>query len=517
MDARTLTVVLVVTIVVEAVVLFAQYRSNKAYQGLGWWAAGNAALAVGFVASAVRGESFAGHVAVALSLTLFVAGMSAVYVGVADFLEQRTDLRWVAAFVALFAVAICYLTFVDDLVAIRRSVVYLGVAIASAMSAWSLIHNRLPSVGRAAVFLFAVFSVNALLYAVLSVAELLGADAGKSLLADTPAYAAGLLVALATTMLWTFGLVIMINRRLSVDIDIERENLQRIFATSPDSTIISRLRDGMIVDVNQGFTRVTGYSRQDAVGNSSVQVPLWRHREERDKLVEMLLADGVCENFEAEFRRKDGTTINGIVSARLLSLHGEPHIIGVTRDITESKLLERKLKRQASTDSLTGVANRRHFLLATARELARSQRHSLPMSVALLDVDHFKDVNDTYGHSAGDGALVAIVSTLQAHIREIDIIGRLGGDEFAIMFPNTDAGQASLSVERCREALSEHPLQLGGDSVPVTFTGGVSTLSGEQETVDTMLARADRALYAAKDEGRNRVVVDPSRALPKPT
>ncbi|MEI8084219.1 MAG: diguanylate cyclase, partial [Actinomycetes bacterium] len=447
LDVRTLTIVMVVASVSEAVVLYAQYRSNRRYHGIGWWSVGTAALAVGFVVSAVRGDSVAGHAAVVISLTLFVAGFLAVYVGVVHFLEESTSTRWTLVLLAAVFVACAYLTFVVDLVADRRAVVYLGVAAASALCVRAMVSHRVPSVGRSATFLAGVFLANTLLYAVLAVAELLGADAGKSMFADTPAYAAGLLVALATTMLWTFGLVIMINRRLGADIDLERENLQRIFAASPDSTMISRLRDGLIVDVNQGFSRIAGYSREEAVGRSTVDLPLWCHPEQHDDVVEQLLSTGICEDYEAEFRRNDGHTINGLVSARLLSLNGEPHIIAVTRDITERKLLEDKLKRQASTDSLTGVANRRQFLRETAKEIARAQRHQQPLSVALLDLDHFKDVNDTYGHSAGDGALVSFISTLRTHIREIDVVGRLGGDEFAIMFPNTGAVDAGRSLE----------------------------------------------------------------------
>ncbi|MEI6621983.1 MAG: sensor domain-containing diguanylate cyclase, partial [Actinomycetes bacterium] len=344
-------------------------------------------------------------------------------------------------------------------------------------------------------------------------AELLGADFGDSIYAGSAVYSGGLLAGLAASLLWTFGLVFMVNRRLSADIDTERANLQRIFAISPDATVISRLRDGMVVDVNQGFSRITGYSRQEAVGQFTIAA-LWVDPEERDTLVQELQSEGSCENLEAGFRRKDGTAITGMISARLLDLHGEQHIISIARDISERKRLEEELQRQASTDFLTGVANRRQFLRETVREIARSQRHRQPLSVALLDIDHFKDINDTYGHSAGDDALVAFVATLRENIRQIDVIGRVGGDEFAVMFPNTDAVQALQSLERCREVLAENPMLIGDGSVLIRFTGGISTLADERDTVDTILARADLALYAAKHEGRDRIAVNDSGAVP---
>ena len=412
MDARTLNVVLLVASLVEALVLLVQYRSNKQYRGLGWWAAGGAVLAVAFLASALRGESVPGRMAIVVALILLVAAYVVVYVGVAQFLDRPVRQRWAAVLVSVVAVAATYFVFVDDLVGIRRAVVYLGIAVASVLIAEAAARTQLPAVGRAATFLVGVFLVLAVLYTILAVAELLGADAGKSIYADSPVYVGGLLVGLAANMLWTFGLVFLVNRRLSADIDTERENLQRIFTTSPDATVISRLSDGVIVDVNWGFTQVTGYTRQEALGQSSVAVPLWCHPEERDKVVNELLSAGHCANFEADFRRKDGETITGMLSARLLDLHGEPHVVSITRDITERKRLEEQLKHQASTDSLTGVANRRQFLHDTTREIARSQRHQQSMSVAILDIDHFKDLNDTHGHSAGDEALVAFIALL---------------------------------------------------------------------------------------------------------
>lgn len=170
---------------------------------------------------------------------------------------------------------------------------------------------------------------------------------------------------------------------------------------------------------------------------------------------------------------------------------------------------DRKLAQLATIDSLTGVANRRAFfdLSAGARMLASRQRH--PLSLLMLDLDHFKSVNDRFGHAAGDAALCVFALAAQGALREPDILARLGGEEFAVTLPGTDLAGAIQAAERVRRAVSEAVLPEGcGD---FTLTVGVVLVDADED-INAALARADRALYAAKNAGRNRVMVgDPLR------
>jgi len=175
------------------------------------------------------------------------------------------------------------------------------------------------------------------------------------------------------------------------------------------------------------------------------------------------------------------------------------------RELGRSKReLERReiaIRQISLTDALTGVGNRRHLDETLAAEIVRAQRYSAPLSMVMLDIDHFKRVNDTWGHEAGDRVLQEVGKQLIALLRQTDTASRLGGEEFVVLMPSTKLEDAMASAERMRLALEQHVI----DNVPpVTASFGVASLvSGESGPA--MLARADEALYAAKHEGRNRV------------
>ena len=169
---------------------------------------------------------------------------------------------------------------------------------------------------------------------------------------------------------------------------------------------------------------------------------------------------------------------------------------------------DEETRRLATTDPLTGVFNRRTFIELAERELARSRRDVTPLSLMILDLDHFKQVNDTYGHLVGDGVLVAFTGLVKDCARRGDLIVRYGGEEFCVLLPATPLVAAVALAERIRTAvaaasLSTHPMK-------VTVSVGVAAYDGgEQATLKSLLARADEALYRAKHEGRNRVVAMP--------
>jgi two-component system cell cycle response regulator len=162
----------------------------------------------------------------------------------------------------------------------------------------------------------------------------------------------------------------------------------------------------------------------------------------------------------------------------------------------------------ATTDALTGLLNRRAFLESTRREVARAKRYNDHLSVVLLDVDHFKQINDKRGHAAGDQVLSAVGRLLNTSLRTCDIVARWGGEEFVLVLPATALEQAEEVAERVRKSLAEANIKdSNGDVIPVTASFGVAAYNGG-ETLEQMIDRSDRAMYLAKSGGRNRVVCD---------
>lgn len=175
---------------------------------------------------------------------------------------------------------------------------------------------------------------------------------------------------------------------------------------------------------------------------------------------------------------------------------------------SELEMLNQQLWKLSHTDELTGYFNRRHIVSRMEEEISRSLRYEMALSVVLADIDHFKRINDTFGHLAGDRALQTIADLFRSKLRESDLIGRFGGEEFLLILPHTDLSGAEAFCHRLRDHVEKHPLQLGDQSVTMTSSFGVATLSPELDTSQKLLRIADRNLYRAKYLGRNRVVAE---------
>ena len=180
-------------------------------------------------------------------------------------------------------------------------------------------------------------------------------------------------------------------------------------------------------------------------------------------------------------------------------------VLWVYRDITSRKQQEETLRQLATTDALTGIANRRSFMEKLADEFARFQRFSNPVAVLMLDIDHFKRVNDTWGHAVGDKVLHDFAAICQQVVRKVDVVGRLGGEEFAVLLPGCGMAGALALAERLREAVRSHVIQVGEASLQVRTSIGVSSFARSQQDASVALALADQALYEAKLAGRDQV------------
>ncbi|WPL16389.1 putative diguanylate cyclase YdaM [Thiorhodovibrio winogradskyi] len=209
--------------------------------------------------------------------------------------------------------------------------------------------------------------------------------------------------------------------------------------------------------------------------------------------VERVVAILGVGNKPDDYREEDVSTVAGLAD--------------LAWETVESKRLQDLLRHQATTDELTGLANRRAFMDQAGRELKRAQRHGKLFSLALIDLDRFKQINDTHGHAVGDQALVALTRVCLDSIREIDLLARLGGDEFALLLPETDQALAYQVVERMRLALTARPVRCGDLDVKLSISAGVACHAHPEQSLDALLIATDQALYRAKEAGRNRVVV----------
>lgn len=216
--------------------------------------------------------------------------------------------------------------------------------------------------------------------------------------------------------------------------------------------------------------------------------------------------EGRSDLFEMEYPCHSPTENRwflGIVTPLKSELRGA---VVLHANITDRKRVEIQLAKLAATDSLTSLPNRRFFLEFANREVRRAQQFGVPASVVMIDIDHFKSINDTYGHATGDEVLRRVAKAFSASIRKSDVIARLGGEEFAILLPGAGEAEARRLSEKLCLDLSESEISIGDNGLRVTASFGVAELSARDATIAASLKRADAALYAAKRAGRNKVM-----------
>jgi diguanylate cyclase (GGDEF)-like protein/PAS domain S-box-containing protein len=266
--------------------------------------------------------------------------------------------------------------------------------------------------------------------------------------------------------------------------------------------------NGIITDISPSIMRYSNYTREDLIGKPIADY--YYNLEDRVNLFETMRKEGEVVDYEVRLKSKeDRFVIVSVNSHFLYDAAGNPSgVEGSFRDITDRKKATEELKRlngllacQASTDPLTGIPNRSKFNESLSNEILRSKRFRLPLSVIIFDIDHFKKINDTYGHNTGDCALQYLTGLVAKVVRRHDLFARWGGEEFLIMLTNTEQHGAELFAEKLRLMIEKFNIPEVGH---LTCSFGVAEFAHD-DTDDVLINRADQALYRAKAGGRNRV------------
>jgi diguanylate cyclase (GGDEF)-like protein len=204
-------------------------------------------------------------------------------------------------------------------------------------------------------------------------------------------------------------------------------------------------------------------------------------------------------------RTKDGYNLGALCSMDTKARELSCEQLDLLQDLAQLVVDEIELRLLASTDSLTGALSRRAFIDQASGDIARSQRHHTPLSCVVLDIDHFKTVNDTYGHAVGDLVLQRLTAVCKEELHDGEYLGRLGGEEFAVMLPQTPLVGAAQNAERLRKAVAAEEISYAGKRVRVTASIGVAEYTEHTDGIENLLHMADSAMYDAKLDGRNQV------------
>lgn len=300
-----------------------------------------------------------------------------------------------------------------------------------------------------------------------------------------------LLLGILIFVLYKYKKVAARNKKLDETLDDINHNL---YYSQSD-------KNGVIVDVSYALCKLTGYAREELIGKNH---SIFRHKKTPDSLFKELwrtINAGHTWEGEIQNRRKDATSY--WLHVRIIPIFDKNSKIKGFKAFRDDITAKKQMEELAITDQLTQIHNRTYLDNMYEKEFQRAKRYHQIFSVIMIDIDNFKDVNDTYGHLIGDETLISMAKVLEENIRESDYLGRWGGEEFLIICPNTFLDQARIVGEKIHKAVGNFEFE---DIPKQTCSIGVSEFKVD-DSRDTTILRADQAMYMAKNSGKNKVSV----------
>lgn len=566
LDMRTVIFCYAVSNLLCMIVMAILWKQNRTrFAGLGFWLGDFVMQFTALVLIAIRGK-----VPDVLSMTgsnsLIIGGTILMYIGLERFTGKRGPQRHNYMILAGFVLIHAYFVFVLPNMAVRTILFTVAVLAICYQCAWLMLRRVAPemrAVTRGVGHVFIAFSLISAARIVVILAAPSGNDFFRSSVHDS-------LLLITYQMLFiylTFSLALMVNRRLFTELERDMAARRRAeaiiqlrlilweFAAEHSSKElmqkaldeIEALTDSLIGfyhfveeeqksltlqawstrTINQ-YCKTEGEDMHYPLDKAGVWVDCVRVRRPviHNDYASLPHRKGMPAGHAELVRELVVPTMRGGRVVSILGVGNKPgdyderdvelvsYIADVVWTIVSQKRtdeqilrLNSQLERLAMTDELTGLANRRAFFIQGSEEMKRARRYETPLTLIMLDIDRFKEINDTYGHEAGDAVLQSIAGTLQKNGREVDVVARLGGEEFGILLPNTKAADAAVLAERLRLAIEKESCFMRKERIGVTASIGVATFSKEMPNLDALLRDADTAMYRAKNQGRNRVVL----------
>ncbi|HKJ71944.1 MAG TPA: diguanylate cyclase [Gammaproteobacteria bacterium] len=521
-DIRTLAVLIGSVALLASLVFSGLWLQGTGGRASGYWALGHAFGMGGFFLVGLRGV-VPDLLSILLANPAILAAALLIVKGLRQLLGQPFPDRLAAAGLAAATLVLAYYTYLRPDLSVRTLTVSgLGAAI---LLGGSLTLLRLPAAQRRwghsliATAFAAVAAVQLLRFA-----DTLHQPMGNRLMEASAIHGYSMAVVLVGLVSWTLGFFWLLTLRLRRDLEAEvtvrrgreqtlRESEQRFRAIFDDSATGIALADpeDRILLANQAFGRLLQRAPTALTGQRLTDLARTADDTGSGRLRDHLRRTGEDPfRLEASFVQGNGGTL--WVELGVSAVRGEDsrllHFVAVAHDIGARKARQHELEQQAAYDPLTGALNRRRFGELLEREQDRVDRYGTAASLIMMDIDHFKTVNDTRGHAAGDGVLQGLTGLIRDRLRQTDALARWGGEEFLVLLPETGVGGALALAEELRRTVAGHAFD---GQLSITISVGVAALrSGE--AVGDLLQRTDATLYAAKSAGRDRVEPDPQAA-----
>ncbi|MDD4803401.1 MAG: diguanylate cyclase [Syntrophomonas sp.] len=301
------------------------------------------------------------------------------------------------------------------------------------------------------------------------------------------------------------------------DLMASEEKFSRAFHSKAIMMIITSRQEGRLTDVNEKFCDKMGFKREEVIGRTTIELGIFKSKYHREQVISRALSSEKADDVEIRFMNKNRLKIVALFFTDIIKINNEEYLLSIITEITKRRKMEEELRlknRQlnvlnqmleiyASTDGVTNIYNHRYIIEKLQFEVERIKRYPQPLSILLLDIDHFKKVNDNYGHPTGDQVLRGVADIIKANLREVDQVGRYGGEEYLAILPQTEKDCAFQVAERIRHHIEKENFTDNG--IKITISIGVAQY--KNEGLEIFVNRADERMYLAKTKGRNRVEV----------
>ena len=305
------------------------------------------------------------------------------------------------------------------------------------------------------------------------------------------------------TMAFVINLILLYVRRLTLEFAAEETKFNIIFEQAPYAIALTRISDQVILNVNASFEELSGYRRDEVIGNRAQALGLWADPSIREQLQQTLESGKNISSLELMFRRKNGELLPALYSASFVLINHESFMLSSLKDISDIVDLRGKLEIMATHDALTHLPNRVLFADRFKVASAQASRSGTKFVAAIFDLDDFKSVNDKLGHNVGDQLLVAVADRVGRFIRLTDTVARFGGDEFVLLLNNIqNKASAEETLNRVLE-LYRQPFEIDGHTLKATISIGAAIYPDDANNEIDLLRKADEALYQVKRLGKN--------------
>lgn len=503
MDIKTLILLhFVISIINAGSIAIIWHQYQKRFAGISLWLVNMILQAVGMALITMRGE-ISDFISIVLANTLLLIGAVIFLIGLERFAGKKGRHIHNYILLATFVCLTTYYSLINPNMVMREIIVSLMIVIISFQGCWLLLWKVAPE-------LFQMTRITGIVlggYTVVSFARmalLVGFplqinDSLKFGFVDSLTITLYVLLSICLII----SIILMVNRRLLGEVRAQEEKFTTTFHSSPYAIMLTKLSDGAIIEVNDGFVDIFGYQYAEVIGKTMLDLRIWSKAEDRVTIANELAQGNEVQGAEYQFRKKSGNMMTGLFSTNIIIIGNEKCLLSNISDITELSQMKQRLQVLATHDALTGLPNRTLLYERFEIALSNAQRNFKQMVIMSLDLDNFKTINDSLGHDIGDKVLAAAAAKMKGLLRKGDTVARFGGDEFVLLLWEIDfKGDAIKVIEKILNAfrqsfiIEEYKLNL-------TASIGVAFYPEDGKDIKELITKSDKALYYVKKNGRD--------------